>query len=572
MKRIILSLALIVLVGGGIVFGATSAYFNDSETSSANVLTAGDVDLRVDNESYYNGLFNEDTSWKEDDLDGEEGYKFFDFDDLKPGDYGEDTISLHVDTNDAYLCAAVTLTSNNENTCNEPEALEDQSCGVDENDTVGVGLGELAENVTFIWWADDGDNVLEVGEEVISQGELGGLEIGESYPLTLADSETNIWNENEVGGPVDGNETYYIGKAWCFGAMGTDPVPQDGLTDAMSPAGDNNDNEVDGEPEDGGLTCDGSLMGNGTQTDSLTADIVFSAVQSRHNSNYICPVPEPGTTLTLVKQVFNSGSFNQLPTDWTLIAEGETNLSGVSGSSAVTLAEVAPGVYDLSESGPTGYSQANWYCTGGVQNDSNTVTIADGQNVTCTVTNYIACTPLESYADSVVTFDQGVRKNNTAVTADRIDPAKTLGVQQSGGTPFDNPVVANSFFSLGFDEGTDQTPNEGGWIQLEFTNNYIVDGPGNDIRAWEVTGGTTYPVEKIKIEVSQNGSNWFTVTSSADRDTEANLGDSGLTWAKYIRITDVSDRAEFEATADGYDLDGVSALTCASVPVQSVID
>lgn len=136
MKRIILSLALIVLVGGGIVFGATSAYFNDSETSSANVLTAGDVDLRVDNESYYNGLFNEDTSWKEDDLDGEEGYKFFDFDDLKPGDYGEDTISLHVDTNDAYLCAAVTLTSNNENTCNEPEALEDQSCGVDENNFI----------------------------------------------------------------------------------------------------------------------------------------------------------------------------------------------------------------------------------------------------------------------------------------------------------------------------------------------------------------------------------------------------------------------------------------------------
>lgn len=567
MKRIILSLALIVLVGGGIAFGATSAFFNDSETSLANIMNAGDIDLRVDNESYYNGLFNEGTSWQEDDLDGDEGYKFFDFSDLKPGDYGEDTISLHVDTNDAYLCAAVKLTSNDENTCNEPEALEDQTCGVDE---VGAGLGELSDRVTFIWWGDDGDNVLEVGEDVISQGELGGLQVGESYPLTLADSKTNIWNVNEVGGPVDGNQTYYIGKAWCFGKMGTAPLPADQGDAGRTPSGDNNDNDVSGEPEDGGLTCDGSLMGNDTQTDSLTADIVFSAVQARHNGAYLCPVPEAGTTLTLVKQVFNSGSFNQLPTDWTLLADGPTDISGISGSGNVTLKAVEPGVYDLSESGPTGYNQANWYCTGGVQNDANTVTIADGQHVTCTVTNYIACTASESYADAVVTFDQGVRKNNTAVTADRIDPTKTLGVQQSGGSPFDNPVVANSFFSLGFDEGTDPTPTEGGWIQLEFTNNYIVDGPGNDIRAWEVTGGTSYPVEKIKIEVSQNGSSWATVTSSADRDTEANLGDSGLTWAKYIRITDVSDRALFEATADGYDLDGVSALTCASVPVQSV--
>jgi hypothetical protein len=121
-------------------------------------------------------------------------------------------------------------------------------------------------------------------------------------------------------------------------------------------------------------------------------------------------------------------------------------------------------------------------------------------------------------------------------------------------------VVPNSFFSLGFNSNVNAT--SGGSIVVEFGSGYIVDGPGNDIRAWEVTGGSSYPTEKIKIEVSQDGSEWVLVTSSADRDAEADLASSGLTWAKYVRITDVSSRALFEDTADGYDLDAVSALNC----------
>ncbi|QQR64441.1 hypothetical protein IPH92_02620 [Candidatus Kaiserbacteria bacterium] len=213
MQRIILSLALIGVVTGGLVFGATSAFFSDTETSVANVFTAGAIDLKVDNESYYNGVATSTTSWDATNLTIE---KFFNFFDLKPDDYGEDTISLHVDTNDAYLCANVTLTSNNENAQTEPEALVDLTTGATE--------GELAGLVNFIWWADDGDNVLEVGESVINTGNFGQLGVGNSYALTFADSVKNIWTNQ--AGPIPGNTTKHIGKAWCFGTIVPAPLPQ----------------------------------------------------------------------------------------------------------------------------------------------------------------------------------------------------------------------------------------------------------------------------------------------------------------------------------------------------------
>ena len=458
MKRIFLSLTLVVVAGSAVTFGATKAFFSDTETSTANVLTAGAIDLLVDNESYYNGVFNKDTSWSKKDL--KEGDRFFDFDDLKPSDYGEDTISIHVDNNDAFMCADVTLTSNHENNQTEPETLVDTTTGENE--------GELADLVNFIWWADDGDNVLEDDEKVISGPEaIGGLSLNESYPITLADTSSNIWNENSIGGPVTGNQTYYIGKAWCFGEMGTNPLKQDGSSVNRAPDKDNNGDEEIGTPEDGGVTCSGKLLGNESQTDSLTADINFEAVQARHNKDFKCQ-REP---------VFTQ-------------------------------------------------------CTN----------------------------PTQSYATKVIASSQGVRKNGTPVDVSRSNPSYALGAPQSLGTPFDNPVVPNSFYSLGF--GLAQNATSGGSIVVEFGNGYIVDGSGNDIRAWEVTGGSSYPVEKIKIEVSQDGTNWFLVASSLDRDTEADLALSGLTWAKYVRITDVSPRGLFEDTADGYDLDAVSALNC----------
>ncbi|OHA94800.1 MAG: hypothetical protein A3A96_02390 [Candidatus Zambryskibacteria bacterium RIFCSPLOWO2_01_FULL_39_39] len=450
MKKILLSSFLILFAVSSLVLGGTGAFFSDTETSSGNTFTAGAIDLKIDNTSYYNGVLNQGTTWSLTDLTD---HLFFDFDDLKPGDIGEDTISIHVDNNDAYVCAEVTLTSNEENGINNPEA-EDQDI------TEGPGEGELAQNVNFIWWADDGDNVLEGDENIISQGPIGNLPLNQPYTVALADSGSNIWTG--IGGPVAGSDTKYIGKGWCFGNLSVTPVVQDGAIVDTNPA--------DGIPDNGpdargaGFSCDGSLLDNTTQTDLLTADIKFSAVQSRHNQDFLCVPDKPP----------------------------------------------------------------------------------------------VACELTETYADEVASSDQGLRKNNTAVTADRSDTSYALGAPQSSGTPYDAPVVANSFFSLGF-------PLLGNMAEiiLSFNDNFVVDGPGNDLKLWEVTGGTSYPDEKVDVYVGDSTVGpWTQVGDDVTRDAEIDLFLAGVSQARYVRIVDASNLALFEATADGYDLDAVQALNC----------
>jgi hypothetical protein len=276
MKRIYLSFVVITLVAVS-ALGAARAFFSDTETSTGNVLAAGEIDLQVDNTSYYNHAVSTATSWTLTDLTIE---KFFNFNDVKPGDVGEDTISLHVKTNNAYVCADVTLTSDDENVRTQPE--------IDAGDvTDGSGSGELADRINFLWWADDGDNVLEDDEETLPAGPIGALNVGQTATVTLADSTQNIWESTP--GAVLANETYYIGKAWCFGVLSASPLAQDnfGADSTRTPANST-----------GGVSCDGSNEGNETQTDTLTADIKFMAVQSRNNTSFVCGQPTVTPTIT----------------------------------------------------------------------------------------------------------------------------------------------------------------------------------------------------------------------------------------------------------------------------------
>ncbi len=360
---------MVILVGAAVA-GGTGAFFSDTESSVGNTFTAGAIDLKIDNESYYNGVFSTSTSWSLVDLTVE---KFFNFLDLKPADYGEDTISLHVDNNDAYLCAKVTLTSNNENGCNEPEALVDASCGAP-----GSGEGELASSVNFLWWADDGDNVLESDESVISQGPIGALGLGGSTTVALADSQNNIWTG--TGGPVPGGVTHYIGKAWCFGTIGTAPITQDASTTAMSPAGNNDGNGTPGQPTDGGITCSGASLGNNTQTDSLTADVTFTAMQARHNPNFLCVPPAPTGKLTVKKIVVNNNGGNNVINDFTFYVDDGIVFTEVESGATTTL---PLGTYNVSEAGNIGY-QATF---SGDCDAFGNVTIGANDVKTCTITN-----------------------------------------------------------------------------------------------------------------------------------------------------------------------------------------
>ena len=252
-KRILISLTIIGTVAI-LAIGGTVAFFSDKEISSGNTFTAGSIDLKIDNECYYNGEPIDDCTWELTDLDG---HLFFDFEDLKPGDWGEDTVSLHVYDNDAWGCVAFCNVVSDDNSCTEPELEAEPACmpGYD---------GELAENLYFVFWADDGDNIYEPEtEHIIMAGPASDVMPNRTY--ALADSE----NENVFTGyiePLKGNHDYYIGKIWCFGDLEW--------------------NEYTPSTE---WYCNGEEVGNEAQTDTLTGDIIFYVEQSRNNSGFVCP-------------------------------------------------------------------------------------------------------------------------------------------------------------------------------------------------------------------------------------------------------------------------------------------
>ncbi len=194
-----------------------------------------------------------DGTWNLTDLSDE---KFFNFQDIKPGDQGKSIISLHVQENDGWACAIIDNMQNDDNGCEEPEANEggDSTCG--------EGQGELAQNLYFFAWADDGDSFYEPDEGEMPlftnvKGPASDVFDGKAY--SIADSTT--------GAPLSASSTYYLGLAWCAGEMSVNQST-------------------------GNVSCDPAGMGNDCQGDSLTADLHFYTEQFRNNPNFVCEFQE----------------------------------------------------------------------------------------------------------------------------------------------------------------------------------------------------------------------------------------------------------------------------------------
>jgi len=239
-KKILISLSTIAAIAI-IAIGATVSYFSNTETSSGNTFIAGAIDLKIDNECHLNGRVCTngywqgtdepcDCTWELMDLDGK---AIFNFTDVKPGDDGEDTISLHVDSNPAWICAEVSNVAQNENGCNVPEDIVDGTCG-----TPGLNEGELWDNLTFSIWMDkDCDNVYDTEDApyLVENAKATNLK----WPI--ADSQHGQ-------GPI---QNACIGVAWS--------VPD--------------------------------AVGNIIQGDSVTGDITFNAYQARNNMSFLCNPP-----------------------------------------------------------------------------------------------------------------------------------------------------------------------------------------------------------------------------------------------------------------------------------------
>ncbi len=346
MHRLLLSLAVLVFAGG-LVAGGTGAFFSDTETSTGNVFAAGALDLKVDSTAHYNhmvcvprvdtagynwqpepGAFPNgvpadhypqpgtqcEGTWAETDLGP--SMKFFNLSDIKPGDEGENTISLHVYDNDAWGRFVISGVTDLDNTCTEPESevgAEEPECPAP-SDTPATTPGELAENIQFYAWVDQGatpgfQNVDGLGELFDDDSEEEGVQL---IDPTEGD---NVWQcagltdpaQYPAQPPVDCNEPLVI----LPGDVDENPNEDQTLPDETHniwPAlaalySFEGCTDADGGTDYGlcqGLAADGRMVGSTTyyfglawdvpttvgneaQTDSLTANLTFEAVQHRNN-------------------------------------------------------------------------------------------------------------------------------------------------------------------------------------------------------------------------------------------------------------------------------------------------
>jgi predicted ribosomally synthesized peptide with SipW-like signal peptide len=242
-SSIVIAMALAVMAGG------TVAFFNDTQTSAGNTFTAGTIDLEIDNTCHYNGgaCPYPDSTWALTDLVNGV-HKFFNFGDIKPGAWGENTISLHLTSNAAWAWLKIKVAGNAENGCNEPELRAEPACASNEN-------GELAAKLNYIIWQDsDCSNTINNGEHIFKQPGL--ISACDTWMLNYSGQAASPLQ------PTNASAPYCVGIAWCAGNW----IP--GST-----------------PQIGSWNCDGSAIGNEAQSDSLKLDLEFAVVQSRHNPN-----------------------------------------------------------------------------------------------------------------------------------------------------------------------------------------------------------------------------------------------------------------------------------------------
>ncbi|NOY35744.1 MAG: hypothetical protein GXP44_02400 [bacterium] len=321
MKKILLSLGTLAIVGA-VVAGATGAFYGDTETSTGNTFTAGAIELKVDSVSHYNGMVcTEDGGWQPSgntdafgvpvgfptqgsDCNGtwtetnlKDGVqKFFNFTDLKPGDHGEDTISLHVYDNDAWGRFVIFPTRDADNTCTTPEIQAEEA--LDKTCESPDGDGEMDDNLLFTGWLD--------------QGAIPGFQNtdADGNPVYANENDSTGENDLQLVDPTEGDNIYqnYEGpKFWNSETIGNLTNDLSGVLSAEyersctdtsigtgNPNGSDNYGFCQGLAQDGrmvgsttyyfGLAWDLPLdTGNEVQSDEYTANLIFQVEQLRNN-------------------------------------------------------------------------------------------------------------------------------------------------------------------------------------------------------------------------------------------------------------------------------------------------
>ncbi len=208
-------------------------------------------------------------------------------------------------------------------------------------------------------------------------------------------------------------------------------------------------------------------LSNGTATGAFSGNTITDfEIQVGRETTCTFTNSKPGK-LTLVKEVTNDNGGTAVASDWTLTADGPSGFFGQSGVSA----SVAAGTYDLSESGPAGYTASDWSCTSG-QVDADSVNVANGDDITCTISNdddapslTLIKEVINDNGGTAVESDWTLSAGGNDVTgspagAEATNQAGTYALSETGPTGYtltsltcdDNPGVEVSEVTLGLGE------------------------------------------------------------------------------------------------------------------------
>lgn len=192
------------------------------------------------------------------------------------------------------------------------------------------------------------------------------------------------------------------------------------------------------------------------------------------------------------------------------------------------------------------------------QTQTATVTVSPTKTVTPTPTSSpapttapAACTDGISWVSNSPSRLQGKQRSGLPVEAGRSLSSNAFG------------EADNLFYSLGVT----------GWITFKFNGN-INNVPGADLSIYEVTHNDRflYLEEYARVEVSQDGLNWYGLSKHASSKVNAlgisymDFQETGLQTIQYVRLTNIDNVLDRVSQSDGFDLNAIQA-TSQSCPV-----
>ena len=330
--------------------------------------------------------------------------------------------------------------------------------------------------------------------------------------------------------------------SFSLGPIGSNnPNPYEMTTDIMSHGADYSVSEDTSGPTVGadcsagtpfalvGYTWGNLLSGAAAQT--LVASLALADIT--HNAFVIVWNKDCTPHLVLDKVVVNNDSGTQPESAWTLTASGPSLLEG---QGAATVGDVysdqsfLPGTYDLSETGPSGYDASAWTCVGGTQVDGDTVTIAAGETVICTIVNDDTPVPLPpaNACSNLLTAPLGYTLVNGTKGSDTVTILPFTMFVGKGGN--DKVTGGDGNFIVCTDKGNDTIQLGNGSITIDAGNgnNIITTGNGSGFIATgkandKITTGTG--VHTINADTGSNtivtgdGDQTITTGNSIDQIT-----------------------------------------------------